>query len=260
AEEKVLSLKHPDFLSELDRRPRLLCANISPENFEFYMPRIIANGIALFSTDNISLAEEAFGKYNITHFLLDTDIDGGRWLDLVKGVSEKRDRFQTFLLYGLSTNHLEEYKTKVQVSKTYDKGMDKKELVKKMIEDINSSDPDFSSRSHLKVLVTEEEPVKVSIYIREDQVIEGLGYSISPLEIVLRLIKDVKGEMYNFSKGDSLERVSVTVFGKISLTQAEVTNLDHANQRITLKFTHRSESLLGGIGKLILNKLKTVTL
>ncbi|MDH4128600.1 MAG: hypothetical protein OEV44_07610 [Spirochaetota bacterium] len=248
------------FLCDVEKRARLMACNFGTNLYDYFMPRIIANGLAIFKADNQDFAKTIFEKYQISHILLDSDIDPASWMMFVERLKDIRKDFQLLIFQGLSGKESFDNFAKRDLDiRVYDKGMDNKELIKKVIDDINSSDPYFSQRNHLKILLTEEDQIKADIYLSKEQVITGNGYSISPLELTFTLAKlTLEGEMYNFSVGDRLDRISLTILGKIILTQGEITKLERDTRRVTLKFTHRTESLLNGIGKMITDRLKKI--
>ncbi len=249
--------KHvPVFLSDIHRRPGLLVCNLSNEKYDFFMPRIIANGISLYRLDEEDQIEIVLKRYRITHLIVDIDFDGYKWLHLINKLNHENNSFHIIIIYGNPQSEIySNFHAKTVITSSFDKNMPQKDLVKKTIEKINETDPYYSERSHLKVLINEIDNIKIDVYISQSLIIGGIGYVISPLELTFSLIKDVLGEMYNFSVGDHLDRIGITIFGKIILAQAEVTSLDRENKRITIRFTHRSESLLVGIGKIITGKL-----
>jgi len=248
------------FLCDVDKRARIMFCNFSTNLYDFFMPRIIANGIAIYKAGDHDSANFIFNQYKISHILLDTDIDPASWMLFIEKLRDIRNDFHLLIFQGLSGKEsFDSFAQKNMDIHVYDKGMDNKELVKKVIDDINSSDPYLSQRSHLKILLTEEDQVKIDIYISKTQIITGIGYSISPLDFTFFLSKTtLEGEMYNFSVGDKLDRISITILGKITLTQGEVTKLERDSRRITIKFTHRPEPLLAGIGKMITDRLKKI--
>ncbi len=259
--------KHSDadvslFLCDIEKRARALMCNISTQMAEYFIPRLIANGIALYKATSPEEAEVLYKKYKISHLLIDLDFDTRNWLNFLEKVNNNNNNNQShlYVFYGHSSrDNMEALSEKGWVKGSYDKNRSSKEVAKQLVADINESDSFYSQRSHLKVLLGEDDPVHARIYLSEEQIIKGEGFTLSPLEIVIDLSKTIEGEMYNFGIGDKLERVNLTILGKILVTQAEVIGMDGKTRRMTLKFTHRSESLMKGIGKLFMNKLKRIS-
>ncbi len=249
------------FLCDIEKRARALMCNISNQMAEYFIPRIIANGIALYKATSPEDAQALYNQYKISHLLIDLDFDTRNWLNFLETIkNNNHSESHLYVFYGHSSrDNMEALSQKGWVKGSYDKNRHFKEIAKHLVGDINESDTYYSQRSHLKVLLGEDDPIHVRIYLSEDQIIEGNGFTISPLEVVIDLSKTIEGEMYNFAVGDKLERVNLSILGKILVTKAEVIGIDGKTRRVTLKFTYRSESLMKGIGRLFMKKLKKIS-
>ncbi len=249
-----------DIISDLEKRPKALICSFEHKKEEFFIPRLIANGIALYKAQQIEEAERYLMYNQLSHLIIDIDVEGKKWLHLVADYRSKYPDMQIYILYSPSSRTLLElFEDKGFVDGHFDKGMDIKEMVKRVIESINASDPHSSTRIHIKTMINENDNVTVRVIFSEDQIIQGKVYYISPLEFSFVLSDVLKGVMYNFSKGDKLNRITLNIQNKVVVTQGEVTEAKTDSNSVTIRFTHRSESLLRGIGKILMEKLKKIS-
>lgn len=247
------------FISDLERRPRVLICNFLSVFYDFFVPRMIGNGIAIFQANDISEAESHYKRYKISHLLIDIDTDGPVWFKFSSDLKAKEVGLHFYIFHSIASRGLfEHFNEKHLVSQTFDKAMDLKTLTKQTIDQINLDDPYLSKRSHLKILLGTDDNIVVNIYFG-NRVIAGEAHSLSPSELTFSLSEQLKGEIYNFSVGDKLDRIGLKIYGQIILTQGEVIKKDPEKQQITVKFTHRTESLLNSIGRFTIEKLKKIS-
>lgn len=247
--------QNEEFISDIVQRARVLMANFNLDQRNYFIPRFIANGLALYRVDHAGDLKETISKYKISHCLINIETDGKEWVKALEEIRTFNDQFQILVFYGQSSkSHLSQLSEHGFVTASFLNSTDKKDLAKNVVDAINLHDPYFSKRSHLKALARDEDNFKVDIYLSEKQIISGKAYSVSPLDITVALSKDMKGEMYNFSVGDKIPRLGLSLSGKITVIQAEVINLDFSTSQIMLKFSQKSESLLSILGKLMMDK------